>query len=342
MDRIKQLLKIFGQREGLGSLRRLVQTGFAIFCLYAGWRFYYFYLWATGQSALPVSRPPAVEGFLPISALVSLKRLVLTGNYDSIHPAGLTIFIAALTIGLLLRKGFCGWICPVGFVSNLIESAGRRLRLRRELPIWLNYPLLSIKYLLLAFFSYLIVWKMDIQQIEAFHNSPYNLAVDARMLLFFLEPSRFAAIVMIFLVLISFVLRNFWCRYLCPYGALLGLPAMVGPLQIKRDPAICIDCKKCEKACPASLHIAAKQTVRSGACIGCLECVAVCPQQDCLTLASPWWRKLPPIVLPLAVLTVFLLFWAVALLTGHWYSAVPPEVFQKLYTAAAKIVHPAF
>src|SRR5210317_2140562 len=99
-------------------LRTLVQAGFTLFCLYTGYRFYLFYLWGTGQSLTYVPRPPSVEAFLPISALVGLKRLVLSGHYDMIHPAGLTIFLAAIFIAILLRKGFCGWICPVGFASN--------------------------------------------------------------------------------------------------------------------------------------------------------------------------------------------------------------------------------
>ena len=111
------------QPKWISSLRIAVQAGFTLFCLYAGYRFYLFYLWGTGQSDIYVPRPPSVEAFLPIGALVGLKRFLLSGHFDMIHPAGLTIFMAALVIGLLLRKGFCGWICPVGFVSNQIGRA---------------------------------------------------------------------------------------------------------------------------------------------------------------------------------------------------------------------------
>lgn len=76
----------------------------ALFCLYAGYNFYLFYLWGTGQTSIHVPRPHSVEAFLPIRALVGLKRLVLISNYDMIHPAGLTVFLAAMCIGLLVRK----------------------------------------------------------------------------------------------------------------------------------------------------------------------------------------------------------------------------------------------
>lgn len=321
-------------------LRTLVQAGFALFCLFAGYRFYLFYLWGTGQAATYVPRPPSVEGFLPISALVGLKRLVVSGRYDMIHPAGLTIFLAALCLGLLLRKGFCGWICPVGFTSNLAEKAGKKLKILWRPPAWLDLPLLSLKYLLLFFFLYLVAWKMTLVQIESFHTSPYNLAVDAKMLLFFLSPSKLSASVMIFLVGISFFIRNFWCRYLCPYGALLGLLALASPFQVRRKSNICIDCKRCEKTCPASIRITTKNTVRTGECIGCTECISVCPVPDCLTLALPGRRKNAILLLPAAVLGVFFLFYGVALLTGHWYSEVPPEVMKKFYSIIAELPHP--
>jgi polyferredoxin len=322
------------------TLRSLIQAGFALFCLYAGYRFYLFYLWGTGQSSTYVTRPPSVEAFLPISALVGLKRLVLSGHYDMVHPAGLTIFLAAICIAILLRKGFCGWICPVGFASNLAEKTGKKLKILWKPPIWLDLPLLSLKYLLLFFFLYLIAWKMTLKQIESFHTSPYNLAVDAKMLLFFLAPSNLSAGIMFFLVFISFFIRNFWCRYLCPYGALLGLLALVSPFQVKRDEEACIDCKKCEKTCPASITLTSKKTIRTAECIGCTECVSICPVDDCLTLSVPGRKKNSILLLPAAVLSSFLLFYAVALINGLWYSEVPPEVMKKFYSIIADLPHP--
>jgi polyferredoxin len=181
---------------------------------------------------------------------------------------------------------------------------------------------------------------MTLKQIESFHSSPYNLAVDAKMLLFFLSPSGLSAVIMLFLVAISFFVRNFWCRYLCPYGALLGLLALASPFQIKRDSNTCIDCKKCEKTCPASIRITTKNTVRTGECIGCTECVSVCPVEDCMTLALPRRRKNSILLLPAGVLGLYLLFYGVSLLTGHWYSEVPPEIMKKFYSIITELPHP--
>jgi polyferredoxin len=324
----------------VAGLRMMVQAAFAVICVIAGYNFYQFYRWAIGQSGTYVARPAAIEGFLPISALLGLKRFLMTGKWDEIHPAGLTILIFAIVSALLLRKAFCGWICPVGFASNLLARLGGALRLERSVPRWIDYPLLGVKYLLLAFFSYIILWQMDVRAIESFLYSQYNLVVDAKMLLFFLQPSILTLKVLGILLLVSLVVRNFWCRYLCPYGALLGLGALISPLQVKRNAARCIDCKKCEKICPASIRVSQNSTMRHAECIGCAECVEICPEKDCLTLRARRIKVTPLYSFAIVVVGLFAIFWAIAVFTGNWHTGINPEAFKLLYPAAASVAHP--
>jgi len=342
MKQPESIIQALNKDKRIDVLRRTVQGGFALFCIYAGYRFYQYYLWASSQSDIYVPRPPSVEAFLPISALVNLKRLVLTGQFDTIHPAGLTIFMAALVIALFLRKGFCGWICPVGFASNLAEAFSRRFKLLLSPPAWIDYPLLTLKYFILVFFSYLILLKMDIVTIENFNTSIYNLAVDVKMMFFFLAPSTLSIWVMTFLVVISFFLRNFWCRYLCPYGALLGILAIFSPLNVRREEKNCIDCKKCDKICPGAIKVSQRELVRTPECIGCGECVSICPAKDCLSLSAPGRKKIPLVILPTAILAVFFLFYGWAVFTGHWHSAISPDVMKQIHSSnkVEQLKHP--
>jgi len=172
--------------------------------------------------------------------------------YFDIHPAGLAIFIAILAIGLLLKKAFCSWLCPMGTLSESLWRFGRRL-FGKNLRVnrWIDYPLRSIKYLLLLFFVY-SVWQMDAGTLRYFIYSPYNKVAVIKTYFFFAHLTSFAFCTILILVVLSVVIQNFWCRYLCPYGALLGMLSWLSPLKITRQKSTCIDCELCTKACPTA------------------------------------------------------------------------------------------
>jgi polyferredoxin len=94
--------------------RRLLQAGFLILTLSVGIRFGLFVGEAAAGAPIVWQRPPAVEGFLPIGALVSLKDWLLSGRFDRIHPAALALLLTFAGISLIAKKGFCSWLCPVG------------------------------------------------------------------------------------------------------------------------------------------------------------------------------------------------------------------------------------
>jgi polyferredoxin len=310
------------------SLSRLVQWAFFLASLWIGWRFFlYCRLAATAGAEL--ARPAGVEGFLPISALLGLRHLLESGQWDPVHPAGLTIFLAALAMALLFRKAFCGQVCPVGFVEERLGRLGQRLGLARSVPVWLERLLRLPKYLLLAFFLGSVWLSMDGDAIEAFLRSSYNITADARMLRFFLHPGLPTLAVLAALTVAGLVWRGSFCRWLCPYGALLGLLALAGPLALRRDPDRCTGCGRCRRACP--LDIPVTRGGRPLECSGCAACVLACPTPAGaagLTLAGrpvPWW-------LPAAgALAVFAAAYVAAQALGGWDTAMPPAMLRRLY-----------
>ncbi|MBC15846.1 MAG: 4Fe-4S ferredoxin [Desulfovibrio sp.] len=314
------------------QFRLLLQAAFTLFNIYVGIRFAAFLSWALGKSEVFVAKPGAVEGFLPISALLGLRQWLATAEWDPVHPAGLTIFLAILTMAFLFRKGFCAYICPVGFISNLIDRAGRRLKLSRVPRPWADYPLTGIKYLGVGFFSYTVFISMDLRSVQSFLTGPYNMVADAKMMAFFTDPSTTSLIVVTAIVLLSLVIRNAWCRYLCPYGALLGLFSWLSPTAVTRDEERCIGCGKCTKGCPGAIKVEEKKIVRSPECIGCMECVGHCPVDDCLTVKAAGRFRVHWLTVGICSVAVLLLFWGWAKLTGHWDSEMPPFMFKRMYS----------
>ena len=278
--------------------------------------------------------PAGAEGFLPISALLSLKLLLGAGRIHPAHPAGLFIFLAILAIGLLLKKGFCGWLCPVGTLSEALWKLGRRLIGRNlALPRGLDLPLRAVKYLLLAFVAW-AVWKMDGPMLAAFLDSPFNVSADVRMYLFFTRISGLALGVILVLAGLSLLVQNFWCRYLCPYGALLGLLSLASPVRIVRTQASCTDCRRCTRACPARIQVHRAGAVRSDECMACYRCVSACPVKDTLELRAPGGAALPGWVFGLLVVGLFVAVTGLAMLSGHWDNRVSQEEYQQLIQMA--------
>ena len=128
---------------------------------------------------------------------------------------------------------------------------------------------------------------MPVPAIRAFLEGPYGLVDDVKMLNFFRLLGLTGGIVVAVLVVASVFVQNFWCRFLCPYGALMGLVGMASPVRIRREASLCIDCGKCAKSCPSILPVDQLVTIRSAECTGCLQCVASCPAAGALMLAAP-------------------------------------------------------
>ncbi len=336
--------KILERRRVPAAVRRLrpvFQIAFLALNVWIAAQFYFFVRqFEVGAPAYTVSRPPGVEGWLPIAGLMNLKAFLLTGSIPEIHPATMFLLGTFLIMSLLFRKAFCSWLCPVGTLSEWLWKAGRNLFGRNfSLPRWLDVGLRGLKYILLALVGY-VVAAMSVEGIRAFLDSPYGIIADVKMLNFFRHLGVTAAVVLAILAIASVFVQNFWCRYLCPYGALMGLAALASPLRIRRDAALCIDCAKCAKACPSHLPVDVLIQIRTAECLGCMECVNVCPAEGALDMQAFGRRRVPSWAVAAGVALLFVGMAAYARISGHWESNVPNAVYERLIPHASEFEHP--
>ncbi|WP_291303305.1 4Fe-4S binding protein [Desulfovibrio sp. MES5] len=311
-------------------LRRGIQGAFAIFLTWVGWNFYLYVQWTMGKSQAFTPKPPSVEGFLPISELMAARRLFETGMWDAVHPAGLTLFLAIALMALLFRKGFCGYICPVGLASNLLGRVGERLGLNRNPSRKLELALQAIKYIPLALLCYFSLLVMSVDEIDSFMGAPFNMVADSSMLFFFLRASTTTFIVVGVIVVASLVVRNAWCRYLCPYGAFLGILALASPVAVRRNADACTSCRRCQRACPSAIAVHQKARINSPECLGCTACIEACPQKGCLHL-SAMNRRIPFWTVAAGCLVVLFAAYLWAVSTGHWTSEIPPAMLRRFH-----------
>lgn len=324
-------------------LRLHVQVAFAALVIWIGVEFVLFVKWLENGGLGPApERPPGVEGFLPLSGLISLKHWWLTGTVNLIHPAALFILIAIVVLGVLLKKSFCGWLCPIGFLSELHWKLGRWLFGGNwRVPKWLDWPLRSLKYLLLYFFLYAILWQMGLPALDAFINSAYNQVADIKMLQFFQHLDRTGLWIIAVIALLSLPIKNFWCRYLCPYGALLGAGSLISPVKITRNAERCIDCELCTKACPANIKVHQAKRVHSDECMACLACAQVCPVKDTLDLRIRVpARRVPAPVLAALIAGVFVAITGAAMLARLWQNSISHEEYLRHMPRIESYGHP--
>jgi polyferredoxin len=314
-------------------LRIAFQWAFLLFQLYLGVQLFRFVLYfRSGGASSFVERPDGVEGFLPISALVSLKDWLLQGEINGVHPAALVILLTVLLVSLLLKRSFCSWICPVGTVSELLWKCGFNLLKRNyRPPKVLDIVLRSCKYLLLLFFLGSILLLMPPGQVSSFIHSDYNKLADIRLLEFFLHMSTTGLLVIGVLAALSLPVRNPFCRFLCPYGALLGLISMLSPLKVTREKKTCVSCGVCTQVCPSYIPVMQQERVVSEECIGCWRCISHCRAEGALAMKLTG-RKIAVNCLLFALLVVGII-WGGSLVgkaTGHWHTGISLEEYGRL------------
>lgn len=338
--------------------RHTVQLAFALLNIYIG---VMFYLWVrfyeTGGQSIQVSKPTGVEGWLPIAGLLNLKYTLATGQLPKTHIAAMLLLAAFIVVSLILKKAFCSWLCPVGTLSEALWRFGQKVLGRNILlPRWLDISLRSLKYLLLGFFVYILVIT-SVETIPAFMSSPYGIISDVKMLNFFRYAGMATIITVSVLLIGSLIVPNLWCRYLCPYGALMGLFSLLSPFKIRRDANACIDCEKCAKVCPSRLPVDQKLQITSAECTACMSCVDICPAKDALQLSikprkqtaangdepgihKRWaGRKLSGALV--AWLLVLIVGGTVigAKLSGHWETVFPESMYEYFIPRAQSIGH---
>lgn len=302
-----------------------IKTAFLAFFTYACVRLIGFLAWLRGTGPY-VSRPECVGGILPIGHFTSFFAWVRGGGWDDLLPAGLVMILGALMLSLVFKRGFCGWVCPVGTVWEAFWAVGGRLAgSHRRVPKWLDLAGRGFRYLFAAAFI-LFLLRVPVAEAVAFRSYPYMWVADIKIIRMMAEPLY--VVVVLATGAISMLLGPVWCRYLCPLGGLYSALGVASLGAVTRDSDTCIHCGGCGAACHAFVDPQQSRVVRAPECDGCMDCVRACPVEGCLEprvlgvhIARRMW--------PVAVVAVWLAIWGGAYLTGNWRTELPDAAFKQ-------------
>lgn len=308
---------------------------------------YGLHIWQLGQGIPPwLVRPDVVDGFLPIAGGLGLRAWLSQGIADPHHPAAtITVLVLCLS-ALLLGRAFCAWFCPIGLVGEWLHRLRSRLMAGEWTPPrWLDAVLRSQKFLVLGFLLFIILLAVPAAALPGYFSSPYHQAADMKMGAFFFNLNLISGLCLGWVLLLTTLFRQGFCRYLCPYGAWLALLGLLTPQRIRRDPARCLrsaghQCDKCSRACPSRIQVHQLIAVRSLECSSCMSCVAACPKRaDALHLGSKAHRLTPRWLLGMLCLLLLILPLLSYGLLDIWVSQTPLAVRAQLLQLLPQLAH---
>ncbi|MCX7015476.1 MAG: 4Fe-4S binding protein [Candidatus Sumerlaeota bacterium] len=202
-------------------------------------------------------------------------------HYSGYHVFPFFALGFVLLIGALVGRLLCGWVCPFGFVQDLLHKiAGPKF----SLPQWVSYGKYASLVLLVVLFPYL--WGEETQWSFCRFCPAAALQVTTPAIVAgttkLLSPSaiiKFSVLAVVVLFAI-FSYRSF-CQSLCPIGALLAPLNYVSFWSVKIPRESCLSCAKCDKACglelkPSERIIRGVPANRSADCIVCYDCQTAC------------------------------------------------------------------
>jgi uncharacterized protein with FMN-binding domain/Pyruvate/2-oxoacid:ferredoxin oxidoreductase delta subunit len=211
----------------------------------------------------------AFTGFKSIYLGIFRKNFSVTNSFGF-----LAAFVAVVVVSVLIGRFFCGWLCAFGTFNDFIYLVSRKVFKKKvKIPQAIDEKLKYVKYIVLLGII-IFIWSMDktpensINPWDAFAQLPQIKSMAFQI------PIAFILLALI--TVGAMFIERFFCRYLCPLGAILAVVSKFKIMNISKPSEKCGKCQLCTVNCPMGINLSKVEAVDSGECISCLKCVDVC------------------------------------------------------------------
>lgn len=185
-----------------------------------------------------------------------------------------TIGILGL-IGSFLGRMSCGWLCPFGFLQDLLHKIKvRKLHISNRFG-WLRYAVLIILVVIIPFIT-LEPWFSKLCPVGTLQAGiPWIIIrADLRELVGWLFGLKI--LILLFFIIWAIITTRPFCRFICPLGAIYSIFNRISAFQFKIDKELCSNCGICNKVCPMEINVL--EGSQQNQCIRCMDCVKACPK----------------------------------------------------------------
>lgn len=215
------------------------------------------------------------------SSMGSIYTALISGSFTIAEYGGqIALLLGAIIITIIWGRFFCGFICSFGAFQDLMRAIGKRIFKDHRIPEKADRILKYLKFVILSFII-LGVWTLGIMNdivwspwtvfgyysdITGFGSMAYLFSLGGALLLLIMIGSMFT--------------ERFFCRYLCPLGAVFTLFGRIRLFKLRKKDGSCGNCRLCTSKCSMSIPVSEKECVASGECINCMKCSALCPREN--------------------------------------------------------------
>lgn len=282
-------------------------------------------------------KSPSVHALCPYGAIESLYAILVSGTLlQKIYSGTFLLLGTTVLITILFRRSFCGLLCPFGALQELFARIGLKIWRKRPLvPARADRVLRFLKYFML-FLTAFLAWRLGRLWMSPYDPYAAYGHITAIGKTIAEDPWSIIGFILLGVSLAgSFIYDRFFCKYLCPAGALYAIIGKISPTRIVRDKDVCINCNLCSKACPVNIDVARADRVTTAECLNCNECVAVCPKKGALAVKTGKKAISPLVILILVAALFFVPIWVVQ--AAGAYEVLPGSVLKGETIAVSEI-----
>ena len=226
--------------------------------------------------AIPILSSASTHALCPFGGVVSVYDLLTGGTFvRKTHESSLILMFVVFALAILAGPVFCGWVCPFGSFQEALGKLGKKIFKKRYntfVPARVDRVLRYLRYVVLAWVVYMTAatGTLVFQDYDPYY-ALFNFWTG--------EVALSGFLILGLVILLSLFVQRPFCKYACPYGAVLGVFNLFRIFGIRRNAKTCIDCKACDRSCPMNISVSTSGRVRDHQCITCMKCSseAACP-----------------------------------------------------------------
>lgn len=226
----------------------------------------------------------SLHAICPFGGVVTIYQYITSGSFvKKIHESSFILMIIMFITAVGFGSVFCGWICPFGTFQEWTGKIGEKIfknKYNSSIPSKIDKYLRYLRYVVLVWVIYVtaISGKIVFQDIDPYY-ALFNFWTS--------EVAVSGIAVLILIIILSLIIERPWCKYACPYGAVLGITNLFRIFKIRRNKSTCISCRKCDKSCPMNIKVSESEIIRNHQCISCMKCTSegACPIEDTVNMS---------------------------------------------------------